>query len=175
MTEMMACNGEAQNYFRGPAPLGVQGGAGPQVPQGRGSRAAGPSPAPILETKGAGEPPVAMETARASSGNPWQPGCCQDELWRTGSPSTRFLGRRAPNWGERPTRAGEGGPRDRARLPWIPKVKGHVTLLSRHPAPSGTQGESPLCPGGPRVTTSPSWVLALTIPDLPLLSWKLRR
>lgn len=161
---MGACNGQSGRNSGGLVLLGSQ--------VGQGSRAAGPNLTPLPEAEGAGVPPVAMETARASSGNPWQPGCCQEEeLWKTGQPFTHFLGRASLELrivGERPIPAGEGGPGAGAPPPRIPKVRRPMTSMSPTRLPQEC-GE-PLHLGGRRVTTSLSWALALPLLHLLLLS-----
>lgn len=110
---MGACNGEAWRNFRDPAPLeswgqslDLSGGGAPELP-------AKPRPPPLGAAEGARAPTVAMETARASSGNPWQPHDCQeDELWRTRQPLRPFLGKGEPRTGVS------------ARRPGILKVRG---------------------------------------------------
>lgn len=118
-----------------------------------------------------------METGRASSSHPWQPGGCQeDELWRKGQPLHPFLGK-----GEPQTALPHPDWRDWPQLWGFQKGRSTRSCCPPHPPPGSLivkpppQGESPLHPGCPRATTSPSlrlWPSTSWTSHLPAGNWE---
>lgn len=165
--------------LRGTAPLDSRSPG--SLSLGVGLRAAGSSPPPSAEERleGAGAPGVAMETARASSSHPWQPGGCQeDELWRKKQPLHPFLGKGEPRTALTPPRP--------ARALWISTGRVHRILpFPPPPPPPGSPIARPPPPGGsrlhsgcPRATTSPSQARTLSLldpaPHSPARNWESR-